>query len=512
MGTQNDRIGKIGEKEFSLMCTRARVVCNKSDEDERGWDYLIQYPETPNPRRPLDLRKAPHAALVQVKATQTSDLSVEVSLSNALRMAEASLPFFVVLAKLAANDELDALFVRHIWREEVTRILRAVRQADSEGDEALHKRTISFTLNKSDATTDPLGTIAERIDSAGAVYIEAKRRIVETAGFEDGHGTANITLQAESAEDFLDLQLGLRDSLEFTRFVSRSTRFGIDSGKAQIDAASGRLFVEPNPRTGVLRLCSSSGEEFFSPAQAMGAALPGDDPSLRKSRIVASCVNLIISGSGKTEAKANLAAGEPVPLATIELFGQLMQWRGTGPVSLTLYSDGRSFDVGSIDLDKDLGVDLGWIEIGKAAGILKKVAATAVVGTIMLSPLEINSARHDIELMTHLVGPGRYRMSFPKQAEFDKPWDSLLSSLSIRVGAWSFGAIAHWPVSEDVEVDGMHQLTFNPSRILAAEVASDRDVGEAITKRRDQLAGRMPNREAVLEIGDFKEFFARRGV
>lgn len=512
MGTQNDRIGKIGEKEFSLMCSRARVVCNKSDEDERGWDYVIQYPETPQHRRPLDLRKAPHAAFVQVKTTQTADHSVEVSLSNAQRMVEALLPFFIVLVKLSANEEVEAIFVRHIWREEITKILHAIRRADSEKDEALHKRTISFSLNKDDATTDPLGTIAQRIDSAGSAYTEAKRKFVETVGFEDGYGTSEITLEAESAEDFLDLQLGLRDSIDFTRFVSKSSRFGIESSRPEIDATKGKLFVDPSPRVGVLRLCSASGEEFFAPAQAMGASLPGDDPLMRKSRIVAGCVNLIIRGTGKTEAKANLLAGEPATLATIELFGQLMQWRGTGPVSLTLYSEGRSFDIGTIDLDKDLGVDLGWIEIGKAAGILKKIAATAMFETIMLSPFEINRARTDIELMTHLVGQGRYRLLFPKQAEFDKPWDALLSSLSIKVGAWSFGAIAQWPVSEDIEVDGMHQLTFNPSRILAAEVASDRDIGEAIVKRRDQLAARMPNREAVLEIGDFKEFFERRGA
>jgi hypothetical protein len=507
VASSSDEIGKIGQKKFSLLCSDASVVCNKSDEDERGWDFFIQYPETRQPEKPLDLRKAARSALVQVKTTRSADRTVQLSLSNALRMAESREPFFIILVRLAAEEQQEAFFVRHVWREEIEKTLRAVRQADSEGDDALYLRTISFTLDESEATADPLATITARIDEIGGLYAEAKKKLFDTVGFEDGYGTAEIILEVESADDVLDLQIGLRDSLAFTRIVYRSNRFGIDSGKPEIDRTDGRLFVDPAPRHGTLRLCSSAGEEIFTPALVTGVVLPGGDPLMRKSRIVASCVELIILGSGKTQAKAHLATSAPALLQTIELFGQLVQWRGTGPISLTLHMDGESKSVGAIDLDNDLGVDLGWIDIGKAAGILKKVAATAMLNAIEISPLEINDARADLQLMTYLVGPHRHHMSFPKQTAFDRPWKALLSSLAIKVGGWSFGVVVQWPVVHDTEIDSTRQLTFDPPRILAAEASSASDVDEKITRRRDEIVARMP--DTVLNVGDFSEYYRR---
>ncbi len=408
MSSSRGKTGIVGQKKFSQLCSEADVVCNKSEEDERGWDFFIEYPEVRQPNTPLDRRKPARPALVQVKTTKTTRAAVTVSLSNALRMAESSQPFFIVFIRLASGPRREAIYVRHIWRDELAHILRAVRQADCERDEALHRRFLSFTFSESEATADPLAAIAMKIDDVGTGYTEAKRQLVNTLGFEDGYGKADVTLEIKSPEDIMDLQLGLRDSLPFTRFAYKSRRFGIDSGQPEILSSRGSLSVRPSPRNGTLRLCSSSGEEFFTPAQAMGVVMPGGDPLMRKGRIIAGCIELILHGSGKTQVVANLKTDDQVPLATIELFGQLMQWRGTGPISLTFHAENRVVQLGSIDLDNDLGLDLGWIEIGKAASILKKVAKTAMVETVNLSPLDLNSAREEIELMTHLVGPGRY--------------------------------------------------------------------------------------------------------
>ena len=56
--------------------------CTKTDEDEGGWDFLVEFPQPPLPP-PADTHPAPRTAFVQVKSTETDKLTFRVKLSNA---------------------------------------------------------------------------------------------------------------------------------------------------------------------------------------------------------------------------------------------------------------------------------------------------------------------------------------------------------------------------------------------------------------------------------------------
>ena len=42
-----DRIGRIGERQFEVLCERAGLYCNKSVVDVMGWDFVVEFPMTP---------------------------------------------------------------------------------------------------------------------------------------------------------------------------------------------------------------------------------------------------------------------------------------------------------------------------------------------------------------------------------------------------------------------------------------------------------------------------------
>src|SRR5260221_2300916 len=64
-----DELGDAGESNFKLLCSQAKLVCNKSSRDLTGWDFITEFPMT-EPRPAVALHQRPTAARhVQVKST-----------------------------------------------------------------------------------------------------------------------------------------------------------------------------------------------------------------------------------------------------------------------------------------------------------------------------------------------------------------------------------------------------------------------------------------------------------
>lgn len=85
MSLSNLMTGRQGEKRFSLLCSEAEVSCSKSEEDDNGWDMLIEFPLEPQTRIAIDLRQIQKMASIQIKTTKGDARTVFLSLSNALR-------------------------------------------------------------------------------------------------------------------------------------------------------------------------------------------------------------------------------------------------------------------------------------------------------------------------------------------------------------------------------------------------------------------------------------------
>lgn len=96
----SDELGVAGEKLFAHLCGRAQLICNQSERDRTGWDFVVEFP-MPGADGTLTLdRRAPTACSVQLKSTTTSG-PVSLRLSSAERLAKHLGPSFVVVFRLA---------------------------------------------------------------------------------------------------------------------------------------------------------------------------------------------------------------------------------------------------------------------------------------------------------------------------------------------------------------------------------------------------------------------------
>jgi hypothetical protein len=113
---------------FARLCAIHGTLCHHSEEDENGWDYLVEFPEQAGPE-PADMRSTLDSAYVQVKSTRQKRLVCRVKLSNALRAALSPQPWFIVLIVIDARQRT-TVYAVHVWKELIQNTLMAVRQAE----------------------------------------------------------------------------------------------------------------------------------------------------------------------------------------------------------------------------------------------------------------------------------------------------------------------------------------------------------------------------------------------
>lgn len=78
----------VAERLFALRCSEASVSCNRSSEqDDGGWDYIVQYPVDLADRRPRDEQPTGSTAFVQVKSTGKPPYKVQLGAVSLIRTA-----------------------------------------------------------------------------------------------------------------------------------------------------------------------------------------------------------------------------------------------------------------------------------------------------------------------------------------------------------------------------------------------------------------------------------------
>lgn len=125
---------------------------------------------------------------------------------SGVSVARSPLPAFIVCVGIGANGE-ETFRAIHLWHPEIARILKAARQAHVEKDEAINRRTISFDFDEQTTRSDVLGWMQAQIDEIGETrYASAKQFLVDTLGFDEGHGIAHVTFSTAFPDALADLQ------------------------------------------------------------------------------------------------------------------------------------------------------------------------------------------------------------------------------------------------------------------------------------------------------------------
>lgn len=226
-----DDLGHLAEEEFRTLCARGQLVCNKSERDRTGWDFLVEFPmDASRSGASLDHRQ-PVSCHVQLKATQGSTGRVGLRLSSAERLAKDPRPSVLVVFRMDGEGALAGGYIIHLIDRALAKILKRLRQAEANGRGDVNHMTISFEYarfgERFEATAEGLRNAL--LDACGddpASYITEKQRQLRELGYEGGRFEIDAVLMEEEPGQLVDVFLGLR-SARPSELTTYDSRFGI---------------------------------------------------------------------------------------------------------------------------------------------------------------------------------------------------------------------------------------------------------------------------------------------
>jgi len=507
--TMIKRLPQFAEHHFAALCASAGVVCNGAEQDECGWDFFVQYPAKHQRARPADMQPSGPEALVQIKSTRTRPLVARMKLSNALRAAKASQPFFVVLVVPGSRGL--RVYARHFWEAEIAQTLRRVRLAERAGDSRFNKRQFALRMEEMHRhDNDLLEWMRATIEAVKPSYSEEKARIAARVGHEDGFGSMKVTFEG-TAEDLLNLQLGLIDALPIVHARYVSQRFGIEAARPDFEVKEGSFSLEPVGKPGRLRLQGGSPTaELFVDAMLYGAELPIGDGAEHRWRVDAGPLRML-GGGEKLSAKLGMRGNDRKRLSDLAVFLTLASWQGAGPVGLQLFLEEKSIPLGSLTFDSgDEGEDRPeWHELRNWNDALQAVVRTAQVAEPEISVLDLDAAAALLARFAGFVASPALRMDYEPLGNGD-PTRAAIYYVGCDVGEWCFLAVVERNTRSDEMHGSRRSLTFGPPRLLDAIVRRgcwDDHQAEIEAAYRAQVE-RLGEPESLWELGELEAFIA----
>ena len=248
----SDELGEKGQSRFRELCADAKLVCNSSDRDLAGWDFIVEFPfQKVAAFSSLDKRGAPISCHVQVKTMWNTNDRFKLRLSSAERLAKEVKPSFVYVLKV--DDELNftAAYLIHVLDDPLAAILKRLRQKEANAaDLPINKIFISMGAEANGKELRPTGADlkAALVEACGQdphSYIRKKQTQIVELGFDSQAFEMTATFHAATKEEYLEAFLGLR-SVQISDFQSFDRRFGIKLPITPSDV-SGTIEIKPQP-------------------------------------------------------------------------------------------------------------------------------------------------------------------------------------------------------------------------------------------------------------------------
>ena len=273
----SDALGEKGQSRFKELCADADLICNKSDRDMAGWDFVVDFDLDESAATSLDRRKTPLSCHVQLKTVYDRTTSVTLSLKMAERLAKELKPSFICVLKVDECLQFTAAYLIHMSGHHLGRILKRLRQAGAKASSAKIKRmTISFTPTEGErmevAGLALRDAIIRHVGSDLPAYSEKKRLALQSMGYDMRSAEGQFEIDAASLAAFQDMLIGLKGEVEITKFDLTITRFGITLPEASSPTAKISLVANPLDTCAVVFRNSTSnetaifeGDAFFAP-------------------------------------------------------------------------------------------------------------------------------------------------------------------------------------------------------------------------------------------------------
>lgn len=227
-----DDLGAAAESLFQNLCDRARLTCNKSDRDRAGWDFIVDFAPAATGAAPLLDQRPKMRCAVQLKATaSTGNGLVQLKLSAAELLAKDPQPAFIIVFRLRRDGTPLKAYLVHLIGKPLAKILRRLREAQSQGRDDLNAIRIAFDYRKLGTAfgVTPAELKAALATARGddpAAYSREKVNQLESLGYEHGHLLGNAWFHVDDDDHLSRILLGV-EPLKPARLEAFDVRFGI---------------------------------------------------------------------------------------------------------------------------------------------------------------------------------------------------------------------------------------------------------------------------------------------
>lgn len=494
------------EKYFSLRCTEGGAIATRPDEDTNGWDYFIELPDR-GYHGPAESRPPKDVAYAQVKSIKGGRLATTIKLSNMQISSASEQPWFIILVAATADGRQQRMYGLHVWSDLIRKSLKAARKAAID-DAALHARKLSISFPaESEISGDVVAWMRSEID-AHPNYTATKSKLFETLGYEDGYGTATVTVAVRSEEEVARLFLGLSDGVSATAFSHVPARFGIPDKNPRV-FGPGRVVFEPEPVGNCeLRVRGSTGESsIVLRGLEYAYAFPIIALENRRIRLSAPPVEIIAYGSGKIDCSLSVQSDKRYSLDHLEEFGKLLRWADSGPINFAARRpDGEKADW-TITFEREK-TSRDRSVVSKIIAALQLTAQKSNEKNISVSFDEIRAAMADLGYFFQVLSPGSMRLILDEPEGAPPQVTIFLYYVGVTIGEWTFYAITKRKVNSDLIVDGARQLTATGPIVVDAYVMKNADGAfvARVTTDFDEVLEKLGDKEKPLAFGNLVEY------
>ena len=500
----SQRLGRPAQNLFKLLCSQARVTCNSSQEDDHGWDFIIELTPPQDTDKPADKTPGVKKALIQVKSTYGKAPTTRIKVANALKFAKDDLPCFVVLFHYMKDPE-PRVYVQHFWRDLIERALKRARQASAKSRH-IHKIKMQVRFSLEDNhSNDLISWITSMVRDLPVDYSSTKRSLYERIGYEDRKYRAEIAFgPIKGIEEIVDHELGLTEYLPVSKIRLIDSRFGIDAPVPILESDRGRIQIRPNDIEGcTLALHTSTGELLLFETSVRTPAIPNLPTDKFKMVMETWCFVAIVDSDGSFTLEVKILWNEKLSPDRLRDFSQLLSWGGE---ELSLKLSGEQIPSLSFrGTFSSTGHEILFADLSHVAGTLRDIQVRAGVTTVQLSMIDLRASLGGLKFFSDVLTARDmqlYAEGGPPPCT-DVPLSSVLGYFEFHVGGYyHFVLFVAAVTTSSAECDGI-RLDCGKRIVLDCHIGNSADkVKQAGTRSYDLEADRYG--DECLGLGDLR--------